>query len=103
MGFHVEPGSIRKLSERVDELRSDADVAQAYAESHLAIDGGDARMYATVADAASSASVSLSELYGRLAAIVRTAAVELDTAAAMYAETDQEKAERLDGSYPGGK
>ncbi|WP_197321102.1 type VII secretion target [Saccharomonospora sp. NB11] len=103
MGFKVEPASITKFGEQIDELKTDAKAAQVYAEDHLQIDGGDARMYATAASAAADASALLTENYERLAKIVETAAIELDKAATMYAETDREKAEQLDSTYPTGE
>ncbi|CAM2947863.1 type VII secretion target [Saccharomonospora xinjiangensis] len=103
MGFKAESGSIRQFGERIDELKAEAKAAQVYAEDHLTIDGGDARMYATVAGVASDVRALLSENYEKLAKIMQVAAVELDKAAAMYEETDRAKAERLDSTYPAGE
>lgn len=89
MGFKVEPGSIRKFSERMDGMVADANSAKTYAEDHLGIDGGDARIFATIAGAASDAKAALSENYERLAKIQQTASGELDRAATMYQETDR--------------
>ncbi|GAB3497462.1 type VII secretion target [Amycolatopsis cihanbeyliensis] len=103
MGFKAEPGGIRKFSERMDELVVDANSAKTYAEDNLEITGADARIFATVAGAASDAKDTLSENYQRLAKIQQTAATELDKAATMYQETDDAKAERLDNTYPTGE
>lgn len=102
MGFTAEPTSIRAFSERVDQLVVDANSAKTYAEDHLNIDGSDARIFATIAGAAAEVKAALSENYERLAKIQQTAAVELDKAATMYAETDAASAERLDNTYPTG-
>ncbi|WP_269756663.1 type VII secretion target [Amycolatopsis aidingensis] len=103
MDFKAEPGTIRKFGERMDELVADANAATTYAEDHLQITGADTRIFATVAGAASDAKAALSENYQRLAKIQQTAATELDKAAAMYQETDDAKAERLDSTYPTGE
>ncbi|WP_232284093.1 type VII secretion target [Saccharomonospora glauca] len=98
-GFKANPKSIEKFAERIDELKTDAKAAQTYAEDHLNLDGEDSRMYVTAANAAKEASDFLSRNYQRLAEIVEAAASELDKAAAMYHETEQEKAARLDATY----
>lgn len=99
MGFRAEPSSIRKFSERVDELGTAANSARTYSEDHLNISGADAQIFATIASAASEAKAVLSEHYDRLASLQRIAAVELDKAAAMYQEIDRASAERLDNTY----
>jgi len=99
LGFTAEPTSIRAFSERVDQLVVDANSARTYAEDHLDIGGGDARIFATIAGAAAEVRAALSENYERLAKIQQTAAVELDKAATMYQETDEANAEHLDNTY----
>lgn len=81
----------------------DANSAKYYSEDWLDISGSDARIFATVAGAASEAKTVLMDNYDRLAKIQQTAAVELDKAANMYRETDNSEAERLDGTYTTGE
>ncbi|OQO93785.1 hypothetical protein B1813_04455 [Saccharomonospora piscinae] len=102
MGFRAEPGSIREFGEAMDGLVSDANAAKDYVSDHLNVTAGDARMFATVAGAAADVLEALTANYGRLATIQRTSAAEVDKAAVMYQETDDEKAERLDRTYETG-
>lgn len=61
MGFKAKPESIQKFGERMDELVVDANSAKTYAEDHLSIDGGDARIFATITAAAGDAKAALAE------------------------------------------
>ncbi|NIJ12740.1 hypothetical protein FHU38_003084 [Saccharomonospora amisosensis] len=45
----------------MDELVVDANSAKTYAEDHLSIDGGDARIFATITAAAGDAKAALAE------------------------------------------
>lgn len=98
-GFKADANIIRVFGEDLNELVTDASKAKSYAEDHLQVSRGESGIFQTIVGVLDDARETLGNNYERLRELQESAATEVDKAAVMYGETDQNEAERLDRTY----
>lgn len=100
MAFRVEPEKINAFAERLKGLQDDVAKAQEYLDAHLSYGYGDARMFATIANANEDTKATVKDNLGHLDKLVTSSSGELEKVAKMYRDTDAEEERRLDNIYP---
>ncbi|SFT06843.1 hypothetical protein [Saccharopolyspora flava] len=100
MGFRVQPEGLDTYASLLKGLQDDLKTAQDYLNQHLSYDYGDARMFATIANANNATKAAVGDNLKHLDQLLSASAGELVKSANMYRETDANEERRLDETYP---
>lgn len=100
MGFRVEPDRIDSFASLLRGLQDDVQKAQEYLNEHLSYGYGEARMFATIANANTDTKAAVGENIDHLGQLVSASARELENSVQMYRDTDSEAERKLDEIYP---
>lgn len=100
MGFRVQPEGLDAFASLLKGLQDDVKKAHEYLNQHLSYDYGDARMFATIANANNDTKAAVGDNLKHLDQLLSASAGELEKSATVYRETDANEERRLDATYP---